>query len=163
MTNSYLNFPQSWSDIERHVHWDLWQSFNGLVVDRRWPVKYTIEMLRPPLRDLVLLWYELGSISTQKKRWASTDWTVDSLQTAVKVFHVILVCVTLDFIGSRIQLRIVHFPKLELNGAADAPKSVFLGSTLRIMEVQQVGSALYPYNLGMVFIKPVCVSSDRWP
>ena len=77
--------------------------------------------IQTPLQDLVLLWYELGSICTQKQRWAGTGGTVDFLQTTIKVFHVILVWVTLDFISSSAQPGILHFTQFKLNGDADAP------------------------------------------
>ena len=38
LTDSSLNFSQGWSDFEWLAHWDLQQSFNGLAVDRRWPI-----------------------------------------------------------------------------------------------------------------------------
>ena len=108
--------------------------------------------------SLIWAWFHLHSE-------VEMNWHVDLLQTAVKVFHVILICITLDVINSCTQPRTLHFMQLELNSTADAPYNIFLGSTLRIIEMHQVGSALFPYevhDLSMVLTKPVSEFSGRW-
>ena len=93
--------------------------------------------------SLIWAWFNLHSEAEKSWHWRDSRLPSD----CCKSFSCHSCMYNLGFHQLYTQSGILHFAQLELNGAVNAPLSIFLGSTLKIMEVWQVGSTLFPHEI----------------
>ena len=97
------------------VLWAACQGPDGLVIDLSRVVEDLIQAFNLSLQDLLLVSQQLSSICTEEGGGARILWSINTLQGIREALGAMAVCVTLDFIGLLVILRVPYHAEHHLH------------------------------------------------